>query len=138
MKIIICGSMRASKEMVEAEEELVKLGHEVVLPDFTYEYAEMNTTSEMHTESAKNKVEHDLIRGYYEKIKECETVLVVNIERKNIEGYIGGNTFLEIGFGYILNKPIYLLNEIPEVSYRDEIEAMNPVILNGDYSKIPR
>lgn len=32
--------------------------------------------------------------------------------------------------------PIFLLNEIPEVSYRDEIVAMGPNILNGDLSKI--
>lgn len=35
MKIVICGSMTASKEMVEAEKKLIKAGHVVVLPEFT-------------------------------------------------------------------------------------------------------
>jgi predicted RNA-binding protein with PUA domain len=131
MKIIICGSMSASKEMVESEKKLVELGHEVILPEFTHEYAQMETLSKMHTESARNKVEYDLIRGYFDKIKSGDAILIVNVERKNIPGYIGGNSFLEMGFAHILNKPIYLLNQIPEIGYKDEIEAMNPIILNG-------
>lgn len=41
-----------------------------------------------------------------------------------------------MGFAFVLYKPLYLLNEIPNVSYRDEIEAMMPIVLNGDLSKI--
>lgn len=136
MKIVVCGSMSASKEMVEVEKELQKRGHDVVLPDFTYEYAEMETVDQMHTESAHNKVEHDLIRGYYDKIEAGDAILLVNVERKGVSGYIGGNSFLEMGFAHILNKPIYLLYDIPEVGYRDEIEAMNPRVLHGDLDKI--
>ncbi len=136
MKIVVCGSMTASREMVEAKKKLMELGFEVVLPDFTEEYAGMATTEEMHAESVNNKVEHDLIRGYYEKIKLCDAILVVNIERKGVAGYIGGNSFLEMGFAFVLDKPIYLLYDVPEMGYRDEIEAMRPVILNNDFSKI--
>ena len=128
--------MTASQEMVAAEKELEKLGHEVVLPEFTHEYAAMDTLDAMHTESAKNKVEYDLIRGYFEKIKDSDAILVANVERKGIKGYIGGNSFLEMGFAFVLNKPIYLLHEIPDVGYRDEIEAMSPVILGGDFSLV--
>lgn len=136
MKIVICGSMSASKEMLRTEEELKILGHTIILPKFIHDYAQMDTLDKMHAESAKNKVKYDLIRGYFDKIKEGDAILVVNVERKNIEGYIGGNSFLEMGFAYILNKPIYLLNKIPEMGYEDEIEAMKPIILNGDFTKI--
>lgn len=128
--------MTASKEMLDVERRLKENGHEVILPDFTYEYTLMKTTDEMHAESAKNKVRHDLIRDYFRKIKESDAIIVVNVERKGIKGYIGGNSFLEMGFAHILDKPIYLFHEIPDVGYRDEIEAMNPVILDGDLSKI--
>lgn len=138
MKIVICGSMTASKEMVETEKKLKELGHEIVLPEFTHEYAAMDTIDKMHTESARNKVEYDLIRGYFEKIKNSDAVLVANVEKKEIRGYIGGNSFLEMGFAFILNKPIYLLHEIPDVGYKDEIEAMSPIILNGDFLKISK
>lgn len=136
MKIVICGSMSASKEMVDVKDKLIKLGHEVVLPDFTDEYAAMDSIDKMHTESVRNKINHDLIRGYYNEIERNDAVLIFNIERKSIDGYIGGNAFLEMGFAHVLNKPIYLLNKIPKMGYRDEIEAMEPIILNGELDKI--
>lgn len=136
MKIVVCGSMTASKEMVAAEKKLIKMGHKVVLPEFTHNYAIMDTLNKMHTESARNKVKYDLIRGYFLIIKNGDAILVINIDRKGIKGYIGGNSFLEMGFAYVLNKPIYLLHGVPDMGYRDELEAMNPIILNDDYSKI--
>jgi predicted RNA-binding protein with PUA domain len=136
MKIVICGSMSASKEMVEVEEKLLVLGHTVVLPEFTHDYAKMDTIDKMHTESARNKVQYDLIREHFDKIKDGDAILVVNTNRKEIEGYIGGNSFLEMGFAHILNKPIYLLYQIPDMGYKDEIEAMEPILLNGDLNKI--
>ena len=136
MKIVVCGSMTASKEMVKVEKELKELGHNVILPEFTHDYAAMETIDKIHTESTHNKVQYSLIKGYYEKIKDSDAVLIVNIEKKDISGYIGGNTFLEMGFAHVLDKKIYLLNEIPAVSYQDEIDAMQPVVLDGDLSKI--
>jgi len=61
---------------------------------------------------------------------------VVNVERHNVVGYIGGNSFLEMRFAFVLDKPIYLLNQLPECSYRDESEAMRPIVLAGDIGKI--
>ena len=128
--------MSASKEMVETEKKLKELGHEIVLPDFTYDYAVMDSIDKVRTESVRNKVEYDLIRSYYQKIKKADVILVVNVERKGIQGYIGGNSFLEMGFVFVLSKPIYLLHQIPDVGYRDEIEAMKPIVLNGNLQKI--
>jgi hypothetical protein len=138
MKIIICGSMTASKEMLKLEDQLKTLGFEVELPSFTHEYAQMSSINDIHGESVKNKLTHDLIRGYFEKIKESDAVLVANIERKGIAGYVGGNSFLEMSFAHVLNKPLYLLNPIPEMSYVDEMKAMRPVILNGNLSLISK
>jgi len=136
MKIAVCGSMSASKEMVKAEKELKQLGYDVVLPEFAYEYAESVTPDTIFAESAKEKVEHDLIRAHFNKIKAADAVLVINVERKGIKGYIGGNSFLEMGFAFVLNKQIYLLHEIPGLGYRDEIVAMQPVLLSNDLKNI--
>ena len=43
---------------------------------------------------------------------------------------------MEIGFAHVHGKKIFLLNDIPDVSYKDEIEAMYGVILRGDLSLI--
>ena len=128
--------MSSAVQMLEAEKTLLQNHHEVVLPKHTKEYAEKILTEETAHESTKNKIEHDLIRDYFEKIKNTDAVLIVNIDKKNIPGYIGGNSFLEMGFAHILNKQIYILNEIPEMLYTDEILAMQPVVLRGELSKI--
>lgn len=136
MKIIVCGSMSSSKDMVRVEEELKKNGHDVVLPKFTHEYAKLESVDKEITESLREKKEYDLIRGYFKKIKEGDSLLVVNAYKNGIEGYIGGNSFLEMGFAYVSEKPIYLLNKVPDMAYTDEILAMNPIVLDGDLSQI--
>lgn len=136
MKITICGSMTCSKEMLEIEKELLKLRHTVILPPHTKDYVGLNSFKEMHGESAHNKIKEDLIRDYYNKIKDSDAILVVNEKRNEIDGYIGGNSFLEMGFAHVLNKRIFLLKNIPNISYKDEIEAMRPMVINGDLSKI--
>lgn len=67
----------------------------------------------------------------------ADAVLVLNIDKHGIANYIGGNTFLEIGFAHILNQKIFLLNPIPDMPYyKTEIVAMNPIVINGDLSLI--
>jgi hypothetical protein len=85
---------------------------------------------------AKDKKDNDLIKAYYELIKQYDLVLVVNEKKKDIEGYISGHTFLEMGFAHVLNKTIYVINKLPDVSYLDELQAINPIILNGDLNLI--
>ena len=136
MKIVVCGSMSSAVQMLDAEKELLQNNHEVVLPKHTKEYAEKVLAEETSHESTKNKIEHDLIRDYFEKIKNADAILIVNIDKKGIRNYIGGNSFLEMGFAHCLNKTIFILNDIPEMIYTDEILAMQPVILNGDLFKI--
>ncbi|MEK6846423.1 MAG: hypothetical protein AABY26_06700 [Nanoarchaeota archaeon] len=136
MKIVICGSMTLAQKMLEAERELQTRGHKVILPEFVREYAVLENAEERHTESAKNKIQYDLIRQYYHQIAESDAVLVVNHERHGISNYIGGNSFLEMGFAHVLRRGIYLLNPIPEMLYTDEIKAMQPIVINEDYDLI--
>ena len=136
MKIVICGSMTFSKSMIDVEKELLKIGHAVIIPRHTKEYAELKLAEEIHTESVKNKINYDLIRDYFEEIKNADAVLIINKEKNGIKHYIGGNSFLEMGFAHILNKKVFLLNEIPKMIYTDEIKAIQPIVLNDDLSKI--
>ena len=137
MEIAVCGSMVFSPEMVNVKDRLQDLGCKVVLPDFTEQYAKLNSKDKMREESLKNKSYEDSIRNYYHKIKFfSDTLLVYNETRKGIESYIGGNTFLEMGFAHVLGKKIFLYYSIPDIDYRDEIEAMHPQTLNGDLNAI--
>ena len=128
MRIVICGSMSSIGDMVAVKKKLLQRNHRVTLPK--------TLDGETDHESTKNKIEHDLIRGYFKEIESADAVLIVNVEKRGIPSYIGGNSFLEMAFAHVLNKKIFLLNDIPDMIYTDEIEAMQPVALNGDFSKI--
>jgi len=80
----------------------------------------------------------DLIKRYYDLIKEAEAVLVLNVEKNGIKNYIGGNTLIEMAFAYVLDKKIYLLNGILDMPYKDEIMAMNPILLGGKIGSIDK
>jgi len=133
VKIVICGSMSFAKEMLETRKILEAQGHQIVIPRFTEEHARQLLPK---SEDADRKREHDLIRDYYRKILESDAILVLNYDANGIKGYIGGNSFLEMGFAHVLHKPIYLLYPIPQMNYTDEMRAMDPMILHGDLSRL--
>jgi hypothetical protein len=122
---------------------LSEKGYEVEIPftsqriingEFTLE--EFLNEKQKNGDGALRKIQDDLIKRYYEIIKNSDAVLVVNMDKKGIENYIGGNTLIEMAFAHVLDKKIFLLNPIPEISYKDEIMAMQPVILNGNLDGI--
>ncbi len=136
MKIVICASMSACKKVMEIKEELEGAGHKVIIPSGTEDYANGSLPPESWKESVANKIDGDLLRRYFNEIKESDAILAVNIDKNGVKNYIGGNTFLEMGFAHVLNKKVFLLNNIPGIGYKDEIIAIQPIILKGDLSKI--
>jgi nucleoside 2-deoxyribosyltransferase len=82
------------------------------------------------------KIEYDFNREHVRKIEKSDAILVVNYDKKGIPHYIGGNTFLEMGYAFGLRKKIFLLYPVPDMDYRTEMHAMQPVILNGDLKRL--
>lgn len=111
-------------------DRLIEIGHTVIVPHDAEEYARHPAL----LESKWEKSEHDLMRRYYQEIGESDAILVLNMTKASVANYIGGNTFLEMGFAHVLNKTIYLFFPIPDMPYREEMMAMQPVVLNGDIS----
>lgn len=136
MKIVVACSMAAAELCLEVKNELERLGHKVVVPRNIDKYASGELSFEQKWESSQHKIEHDLIRGYYKIIADSDVLLVINQDKQGQKNYIGGNTFLEIGFAHVLRKPIYLYNEIPDLGYTSEIIAMRPTVIFGDLSRI--
>jgi nucleoside 2-deoxyribosyltransferase len=136
MKIVICGSMSSAQKMLEIKNKLYELGHVVILPKHTEKYASGEIRLEDSAESTKNKIEQDLIRDYFHEIDRAEAVLVVNVDKRGIKNYIGGNAFLEMGFAHALDKKIFILNDVPDMIYTDEIIAMQPIVLKENLSVI--
>ena len=136
MKIGIIGSMQFTEKMLEVRDNLVKMGHNAFVTDL--HKALVNKTDE-EKEKIKlyQKYNMDAIREFWRAMQGADAVLVLNYDKNGIKNYIGGNTLMEIGFAHVLNQKIFLLNPVPEIPYyKTEIEAVKPMIINGDLSKI--
>ncbi len=140
MKLTICGSSVFREKMIEYKKLLQELGHEAIVhPD--YEAYVRGEKSEIMArlaagEHAAVKKENGYIKWYYSAIVGSEGILVLNFEKNGVPNYIGGNTLMEIAFAHVNDKKIFLLNPMPEVAYKDEIEAMYTKVLNGDLRAI--
>ena len=146
MKITICGSIAFYNEMLKTKEQLERLGHEVKLPPSelnngngqpisALQYYKIRKTS-LGDEKWVWDRKGEAIKKHFDKVVWSDAILVLNYDKNNIEGYIGANTLMEMGLAFYLKKPIYLLNSIPEISYKEEILGVKPTIINGDISKI--
>jgi hypothetical protein len=118
MKIVISGSISFYKEIVSLGEQLRGLGHEVHVP----------------APEADGRVA--AFRKHFEKIEWADTMLVANFDKNGVEGYIGGSVLMEMAVAFYLQKPMYALNDMPELSYKDELKVMNPIVIRGDLSKV--
>ena len=142
MKIAICGSLNFTYEIKGVADKLKALGFEVSIPITSEgilkgEFSLQDITNEKDQgEFSQRAIKYDSIRKYWKVIQESDVILIANFDKKGIKDYIGGNSFLEMGFAHILNKKIFLLNGIPEMIYTDEIKAMQPIVLKGDLSRI--
>jgi len=124
--------MAFAKEMIQTKTELEKLGHKVTLPLNTKTHAE----GKIKEENKWEKVYWEVFKGYFKVIKKNDAILVLNHDKNGIKGYVGGNSLIEMAFAYVLDKKIFLLQEIPKMNYTDEIFAMKPTIINNDLRKI--
>jgi hypothetical protein len=132
MKIGIVGSMQFTEKMLETRDALNKIGHEAFVTDL---HKSLVGKSDEEKEKIKlhQKYNMDAIRHFWKAMQGADAVLVLNYDKNGIENYIGGNTLMEIGFAHVLNQKIFLLNPIPEIPYyKTEIEAVKPIIINGD------
>jgi hypothetical protein len=128
MKIAICSSTQFLHEVKEIADKLMAMGHETIYPqtigkivrgEVSYEEA-MNDKN--NGKWHERGIKQDSLRAYFEEIKNSDVILVTNFDKNGIKGYLGGAVLLEMGFAHVLNKKIFLLNEIPEMPYVDEIK----------------
>lgn len=149
MIITICSSVDFTPKIIEIKKELEKLGHKVNIPYFTQKIIDGEVSYKEYMKSKeKNKgdillrrAQHeDMIKRYWNFIKNSDAILVLNLSKKGINNYIGGSTLMEIGFAYGHGKKIFLFNPIPQrserIHYVDEILDMKPNIINGDLTLI--
>lgn len=121
-------------DMKKVKRQLEKLGHSVLMP---VKARGVDYWSEDNRGRVSSKKKFEFINEHMDKIEKPDAILVVNVTKKEIENYIGANTFLEIGFAYYRKKRIYLLNPLPNQPYiLDELLTIDPIILNGSFGAI--
>lgn len=129
--IAICGSMSHKGVWLPIIRELEFMGYSVATPDLS-ETRDWSSFSDADIVREKGR----LIRRHIANIERAKAVLIANFDKNDIENYIGSNTFLEMGAGFIFEKPIYLYNPVPKQSNYEEIMALEPMVIDGDLSKI--
>ena len=136
MRIGIIGSMQFTEKMLSVRDELIALGHDAFVTDLHAAFIG-KSDEEKERIKIKQKMNDDAIREFWNMMQGADAVLVLNLDKNGIAHYIGGNTLMEMGFAHVLHQKIFLYHSIPEIPfYKTEIEAMNPVIINEDLSRI--
>ena len=148
MKITICGSAGFAEEMDALAGQLKKLGHKVKsLPlEFvdgdgkrwlTKDYHKFKKTRPFNDPSfLKNHSQR--IHDHFDKVVWSEAILVANYDKNGVANYIGPNTLIEMGLAFHLGKPIFLLNPIPDVHWKEEIVGMRPNVINRDLRQLKK
>ena len=140
MKITLCGSIAFIDQMLEHKGVLEEQGHTVFIPEFIAQDKEGNPMSQQEFYKIRKRGDMEpvwferekarAIREHFEKIEKSDAILVVNCDKNDVPGYIGGNTLMEMGLAFHLGKSIYILNPIPEMSYKEELIGMKPVLFS--------
>jgi hypothetical protein len=135
MRIFLICSKSFYSRIPELQKELEAADHVVTLPN-SYEDP---AAEERHRGNGPEKHaawKAEMIKHSTKVISNTDAVLVLNFEKKGIQNYIGGATFLEMYDAFRLGKKIYLFNDPPEGVLQDEILGFNPILIRGDLSKI--
>jgi len=129
--IAVCSSTTFYPQLPAIKQTLEAQGYMVYLPD-SAEY--LARGEEPKTEGMTKT---DFIRSHFDKIHSSNAILVVNLEKHGQSGYIGPNVLMEMALAFDLGLPIFLL-EPPSLDspLLEEIEAMEPTILNGKIEHI--
>lgn len=146
MKITLCGSIAFYTEMLDVKSRLEKAGHEVKLPPIKVKGRDGSLIPvEEYYKIRKEAGDDDgwvwdrkaeAMMLHFEKEEWADVILVTNFDKKGVAGYVGGNTLMEMGVAFFLGKKIFMLNPIPDLSYKEEILGMKPVVINGDLTKV--
>jgi len=129
MKITIHASLDFKEEIINTYQYLKSKGIEVLLPDLCrYQHIR----DELKNDELFTKIKTRLTRENFQNVTQSDVILILNYDHRNIKNYVGGNSFMEMVIAFYLNKPIYLLNAIPEgMPYTEEIKSLRPIVIGS-------
>lgn len=130
MNITICGSMSFESKMAHVAETLESAGHTVMVPN---PWERGGYVGDPERDSGMKR---KFIDEHLAKIDASEAILVVNEQKNGTDGYVGGNTLMEMAYAYGQGLDIFLLNHVPDVGYGDEIRGVGAIALDGEVAKV--
>ncbi|MGE5309701.1 MAG: hypothetical protein ACM3JF_01310 [Sphaerimonospora mesophila] len=130
--IAVCGSMAHATEMKNVIAELRQMGLSVSTPEMSEQKFDWQQASNAEIAAHKGQ----LVRRHFANIARAKAVLVCNYDKNDIANYIGTNTLMEMTAAFAYEKPIFLLNPVPHQNGREEILAMEPVVIEGNLMEL--
>jgi len=140
--ITICTSVSFYKQALDLQKELRKKGFHVIVPSTAYVMKKTGVYDEdVYKTWFKNKEDYHkktaVMLDHFKKVRKADAILVLNLEKRNIKGYIGGNVLMEMTFAFLHKKPIFVYNMILDsLPIAEEVYGLQPIFLQGDLSKI--
>ncbi|MBR5027150.1 hypothetical protein IKX64_00975 [Candidatus Saccharibacteria bacterium] len=136
MKVFLAASSSFWDKLPEIKEKLEALGHEVMLPS-TVDDPEL----EERTWKDSNEAHVALIRKLFEDSEErvgkwCDAFYLLNYDKNNTRGYVGGAALIELYIAHREHKKIYIENDVYPGPMYDEIMGFGPTFVHGDLKKI--
>lgn len=131
--------MKFAKDMVRIKKELAKLGHKGQLVVGIKPHLDDPDFVENLDGNLEYCRKYNVMRRNFKFIAQNDAVLVLNYRRNNMDGYIGTSALLEMGVSRHLGKKIFLMHKTPDykkVRWAHEVAIMQPIVINGDLTKI--
>jgi len=140
--ITLCSSASFYRDVLKIERELKKLGFSVKIPKTAnWMKRQRNFDPVSYKTWMQNpkdfKIKNRLIDDHFKKILASDAILVVNQEKRGLNGYIGGNVLMEMTIAYLHQKPIFILNSVSKkIAIYEEVLGLEPIFIDGDLEKI--
>jgi hypothetical protein len=141
--ITICSSAVFYRQAIEIQDQLSKLGFDVIVPRTAARMKESGDFDVSHyktwfADANDYHKKAQLMRDHFEEIEKGDAILVLNYKKHGVENYIGGNVLMEMSLAFWLKKLIFIINEMPkESAFEEEIKGMSPIFLSGNVSSLP-
>ncbi|MCK4669988.1 MAG: hypothetical protein KAT43_02200 [Nanoarchaeota archaeon] len=121
LKITLCSSAKFFPRLPRIKKALQKLEYEILLPSMI----------DFHDPEEEEFIRRQTIStiDHFRKIGRSDAIYVANYDNERIPGRVGENSFSEIAVAFYKKIPIFLMNPVPEMSYRDVIQSMQPHVV---------
>jgi len=127
---LIHASLDFKQGMIDAKKYIENNSiHQVVLPELI-RYQDIRDVK--GDDITFTKIKNRLTKDNFRNVEKCDSLLILNYSHREIKDYVGGNSFMEMVIAFFLEKPIYLLNDIPEnMTFTEEIKSLYPIVVKN-------